>query len=234
MAGGDRHRQDERRRDVRITPKGAVVVRAGTYVLRGRIANVSLGGLSAMTRVTAPERLLGARVAIDLRLDGRDHGWFELGGRLQRIGANSLAVAFDTVAPAFASTIEELRAASYDRGRILSIVLVDSNAERRAALATGFRASHCAVIDAATPLEAIVRLGESHFEPDVIAIADSSPAAIADELRRFVDAEHPSARILTIGHELVGPGGGARWLSSADSGHDLVTRIRQLLITATQ
>jgi hypothetical protein len=234
LARGHHDGQDERRRDVRIAPKGTVLVRAGTYVLRGRIANVSLGGLLATTRVTAPERLLGVRVAIELRLDGGDHGWFELGGRLQRIGANSLAVTFDTVAPAFVRTLEELRTVSYERRRILSLVLVDTNGERRAALASGFRASHCTVIDAATPLEAIVRLGESRFEPDVIAIADSSPATIADELRRFVDTEHPRARVLTIGHELVGPGGGARWLSSADSGDDLVTRIRQLLITATQ
>lgn len=209
-------------------------VRASTYLLRGRIADLSVGGLSATTRVTAPERLLGARVEIDLRLDGRDHGWLELRGRMQRIGANSLAVSFDNVPPDLVRTIEELRTSSYDRRRVLSIVLVDADPERRAALASGFRASHCAVIDAATPLEAIVRLGESHFEPDVIAIADSSPAAVADELRRFVDSEHPHARVLTIGHELVGPGGTARWLSSANPGDDLVTRIRQLLLAAVR
>lgn len=209
-------------------------VRAGTYLLRGRIANVGLGGLSAATRVTAPERLLGARVGLDLRLDGGDDVWFELGGRLERIAANSLAVSFDAPAPGFAATIEGLRTAAHDRRRMLSIVLVDMDADRRAALATGFRGSHCNVIDAATPLEAIVRLGESPFEPDVIAIADSTPATIADELRRFVDTEHPRARVLAIGHELVGPSGAAGWLSSADPGDDLVTRIRQLLITVTQ
>lgn len=209
-------------------------MRAGTYLLRGRIANISLGGLSAITRITAPERLLGAVVTIQLRLDGGDNVWFELGGHLQRIGSNSLAVRFDTVAPGFARTIEALHMASHDLRRILSIVLVDADAERRAALVSGFRASHCAVIDAATPLEAIVRLGESHFEPDVIAIADSSPEAIADELRRFVETEHPRARVLTIGHDLVGPSGAARWLSSANPGNDLVTRIHQLLMTATQ
>ena len=209
-------------------------MRVGNYLLRGRIANVSLGGLLATTRVTAPERLLGARVAIELRLDGRDGGWFDLGGRVERIGSNSLAVRFDTVPPGFVSALEDMLTASHDRRRVLSIVHVDADAERRAALVRGFRASYCNVIDAATPLEAIVRLGESHFEPDVIAIADSSPATIADELRRFVDSEHPRARVLTIGHELAGPDGAGRWLSSANPADDLVPRIRKLLIAATQ
>lgn len=234
MGGGDQHGYVERRRDARIAPKGTVFVRVSTYLLRGRIANVSAGGLLATTRVTAPERLLGDRVAIELRLDGPDRGWFVLGGRVQRIGSNSLAVTFDTAAPSFVKTVEELRTASHDRRRTLAIVLVDADAERRAAIAHGFRASHCTVIDTATPLEAIVRLGESHFEPDVIAISDSKPAATADELRRFIDTEHPHARLLTIGHDQVGPGDAGRWLSSTNPGDDLVRRIRRLLIAATQ
>jgi hypothetical protein len=211
-----------------------VLVRAGTYLLRGRIANLGLGGLSATTLVTAPERLLASSVAIELRFDGSDRAWCELGGRLLRSGASSLAVAFDRVPPGFAQTIEEMHDVWHGRRRVLSIVLVEAEDDRRAMLADGFRAACCNVIDAATPLEAIVRLGESHFEPDVIAIADSRPATISDELRRFVGREHPHARVLTIGRETVGPDGAVRWLSSTAAAGDLVTRIRRLLVASTR
>lgn len=234
MAAGDHSGQNDRRRSRRIAPKGSVLVRAGTYLLRGRVANLSLGGFSATTLVTAPERLLASAVEIELRFDGGDRAWCELGGRLLRSGAASLAVAFDGLPPGFAQTIEEMHEALHGRRRVLSIVLVDADDDRRATLAKGFRSAYCNVIDTATPLEAIVRLGESHFEPDVIAIADSTPAAISDELRRFVDQEHPQTRVLTIGHETVGPDGSAHWLSSANPASDLVTRIRQLLAATTR
>ena len=234
MAAGDYSGQNERRRNRRIAPKGTVLVRAGTYLLRGRVENLSLGGLSATTLVTAPERLLASSVEIELRFDGSDRAWCELGGRLLRSGATSLAVAFDRVPTGFAQTIEEMHDALHGRRRVLSIVLVDAKDDRREMVADGFRAACCNVIDTATPLEAIVRLGESHFEPDVIAIADSSPAAISDELRRFVDREHPHAHVLTIGHETVGPDGAGHWLSSTDPASDLVTRIRQLLVATTR
>ena len=133
--------QNERRRNRRIAPKGSVLVRAGTYLLRGRIANLSLGGLSATTVVTAPERLLASSIEIELRFDGSDRAWCEL---------------------------------------------------------------------------------------------SSSPAAISDELRQFVDREHPHARVLAIGHETVGPDGSVHWLSSADPASDLVARIRQLLVATTR
>ena len=205
-----------------------------TYLLRGRIANLSLGGFLATTLVTAPERLLGSAVEIELRFDGGDRAWCELGGRLLRSGASSLAVAFDSVPPGFARTIGEMHDVLHGRRRVLSIVLVDTNADRGATLAQGFRSAYCTVIDTATALEAIVRLGESHFEPDVIAIADSTPATTSDELRRFVAQEHPHTRVLTIGHETGGPDGLAHWLSSANPASDLVTRIRKLLAATTR
>lgn len=209
-------------------------MRAGTYLLRGRVANLSLGGFSATTLVTAPERLLTSAVEIELRFDGGDRAWCELGGRLLRSGATSLAVEFDRVPPGFAQTVEEMHDALHGRRRVLSIVLVDATDDRRVTLANAFRSAYCNVIDTATPLEAIVRLGESHFEPDVIAIADSTPATISDELRRFVDREHPHTRVLTIGHETAGPDGSTQWLSSANPASDLVTRIRLLLAVTTR
>jgi hypothetical protein len=45
------------------------------------------------------------------------------------------------------------------------------------------------------------------IEPKGSVLVDSSPATISAELRRFVDGEHPRARVLTIGHVTIGPHG---------------------------
>ncbi len=76
----------------------------------------------------------------------------------------------------------------------------------------------------------IVRLGESSFEPDVIAIADSHPATAADEMRSFVERYHPNAKLVTIGDSVLQPDGIAHWLSSADPASDLPVRIREVLV----
>jgi CheY-like chemotaxis protein len=219
----------ERRSAVRVSPKGTVTVRADTYVMRGRIVNVSLGGISAHTRITAPERLLGCPAELDLRLDGQDSSWLSLRGCVLRIDARVIALRFDAVPASFARIIDATVSASYYHARVLSIVLVDATAERRSAMSEAFRIAGCTVIDVSTPLEAIVRLGESHFEPDVIAIADSLPETTSQELRRFVDAEHPRAKLVTIGDAADGPAGLAHWLSAANPADDLARRVRTVL-----
>jgi len=75
-----------------------------------------------------------------------------------------------------------------------------------------------------------VRLGESSFEPDVIAIADSDPSAAADQMRGFVERNHPHAKLVAIGDSELGPDGIAHWLSSADPDSDLPDRIREVLV----
>ena len=231
MRDNDQNRPEDRRHDVRISPKGTALVRAGEYIIRGRIANLGRGGVSVRTRTTAPERLLGSRASIELRLDGQEAAWLELEGRVMRIGANTLALRLDVVPLRFTQIIDETVAASHHNDRLLSIVLVDAMTARRQNMAEGFRRAGCAVVEVATPLEAIVRLGESHFEPDLIAIADSLPEAISDELRRFVDDDHPNAKLVTIGDAETAPDGLIHWLSSANPHGDLAARIRKVLTT---
>ena len=87
----------------------------------------------------------------------------------------------------------------------------------------------CEVVEVATQLDAIVRLGGSHFEPDIIAVANSQPAAPADEMRTFIRRDHPGSLLVTIGPELLDPAGLANWLSSDTPTVDLPTRIRELI-----
>lgn len=221
--------RSERRKSTRTAPKGTVSFRSSDYDVRGRLANVSTGGLCANTLVTVPDRLRGRTIELEIRFDTQHGAWIQLTGRVVRIGATSIAVAFDTVPDNFEMLVDETLTASNQRDRVISIVLVDATIERRQRMAEAFRAAGCAVVDVSTPLEAIVRLGEFHFEPDVIAIADSLPTTISGELRQFVEAEHPRAKMVTIGDDATEPEGLAHWLSSIDPGGNLAARVRSLL-----
>lgn len=215
---------------MRLSPKGTVSIRAVDYDVRGRVANISAGGLVANTLVTAPERLIGERVELELRLDTQHSAWLQLTGIILRIGSTSIALSLDSVPDSFERIIDEALTASHSHRRVLSIVLVDGTLARRLQMAEAFRVAGCAVVDVSTPLEAIVRLGEFHFEPDVIAIADSLPSTISSELRAFINAEHPRAKLVTIGDHAVEPEGLAHWLSSFNPDGDLAKRVLALLM----
>jgi hypothetical protein len=198
----------ERRRFPRIAPKGTLLAHATGHAQRGRIANLGSGGAFVLTRVTLPAKLLGAAIGFEIRLDSGRAAWLRGGGHVTRIVSDGFAIQFDAaIAPIQRMVDEQTRAASAN-ARTLSVVLVDADAGRRAAIAAGFRATGCAVVEAATPLEAIVRLGESSFEPDMIAIAR---AAGIDEMRTFVEREHPRARLVML-DDLLEPDGISRAL----------------------
>lgn len=220
----------ERRRYLRIEPKGSVTLLAGGNSRRGRIVNLSHGGLLANLAVGAPERLLACTVDLELRLDGQFAQWLPASGRIMRIGSEGIAISFTTPPPGLARVIDEMSTASHARRRVMSMVLVDPEPLRRSVLAAAFRSAGCTVIETSTPLEAIVRLGELNFEPDLIAIADSTPSAIADDLRHFVVHDHPRVKLVTIGEDLVRAAStGRNWLSPSDLASDLARRVRQVL-----
>jgi hypothetical protein len=224
--------EPDRRKSVRIVAKASVTLYALDNVHRGRLLNLAAGGMYVATDVTLPDRLLGRVCDFELRFDGPLEAWQRLSGRVNRIEGGGLAVAFEApTAPALLLALDELESASLASARVISVVLVDDDTARRARMATGFRAIGCAVIEAATPLEAIVRLGESRFEPDVIALTNPQ-AGTASEMRTFVEHAHPRSMLVTVGPELLDPAGLANWLSSAASVTDLPGRIRALLFGA--
>lgn len=223
---GERH---ERRRAIRIAAKGTLLFRTREYEQHGRIANLSEGGAYVVTSTSTPERLLQRDVDLELRLDAGHAEWLRATGRVIRIHPVGVAIAFDLLAAPLLRMIDELSTASRADARIITVVLIDADPQRSSAMAAGFRASGCSVIEAATPLEAIVRLGESSFEPDVIAVADSANDD-AEEMRAFVEREHPNAKLITIGDEIFQPDGFANWLSSANPNADLANRVREALV----
>lgn len=217
----------ERRRHQRVSPKGTVVLVAGDERQRGRIANVGVGGMLATAAMDA--QFLDQQIAIEVRLDDGLASWLHLSGKIVRITESTVAVTFDAVPAVFARMLEETSMASHADRRVLSMVLIDATTSRRQRMAEGFRAAGCQVIDVSSALEAIVRLGEASFEPELVAIADSIPSQTSEDLRAFVEREHPRAKLVTIGDEVVDPTGLVHWLSSADPGSDLAARVRHVL-----
>lgn len=223
-------REPDRRHHVRIEPKGSVTVHALGNAHRGRLVNIGAGGVYLATDVAVPERLLGRVVELEVRFDGALSAWQWITARVSRLDATGVAAVFDApTGPVVLAMIDELATASHASRRVLSVVLVDADAVRRAAITAGFRAAGCEVIDVGTQLDAIVQLGGSHFEPDIIAVANSQPVTNAEEMRAFIRRYHPRALLVTIGPELLDPAGLANWLSSSTSAADLPARIRELI-----
>jgi hypothetical protein len=71
------------------------------------------------------------------------------------------------------------------------VLLVDPVPRRRATAAAALRATGRCVRAVATPLCAIHQLGESDDRLTMVAIADTEPAGIADDLRDYVRGAHP-------------------------------------------
>lgn len=192
----------DKRRTVRVRAKGSVRVRSGFGLVRGRIHDVAVGGVHVCADSgSGVAELDGRRVRIDLRFDHGTDRWFALEGRVVRVAVatNAVVVAFEGIPTAYEACMQDRLLDAVEHDRLPHVILVDAHATRRATIAGTFRLRGCNVIEVATPLEAIVRLGELAFEPEVIAISDTFPVSIACELRAFVSATHPRARIVAIG-----------------------------------
>jgi CheY-like chemotaxis protein len=217
----------ERRKHGRIALKGTAILLAGEHAVRARLVNLGEGGFLATTLVTAPMRLLGRTVEIELRLDDPHAQWNRLEGKVVRIGNDSLAIAL-TSTPALIRLVDEMTDASRTRERVISVILIDEDASRRTLLGDAFRTVGCSLIEAATSLEAIVRLGESSFEPDLIAVADSIPAATANEMREFVGRNHPHVKLVSI-TDVIDSSLDVFQLTADDLRGNLVDAIRRVL-----
>src|SRR5688572_30044581 len=102
----------ERRRYIRIAPKGTVILIAGEHTQRGRIADLGRGGMMVATAITAPDRLLARPVEVELRLDGQYAEWLHASGRIIRITADGIAILFEQIPASLVRLIDEMSAAS--------------------------------------------------------------------------------------------------------------------------
>jgi len=197
-------RSIERRRDERVVTGGSVVVHAeaGGHA-RGRIVDVSKGGMRIQLADGAPHCEVGDRVWMDLHFDREAASWIRVGVEVMRVDPDGgMAIAIQIIPLGFADSVQEVLRTAVEAAASSQVLLVDGSAERRAMLATALREAGCYVEEAATPLEAIAVLGHDDTRDWLVAVADTVPPTIADELRTHVADAHPRVRIVSLGFAL--------------------------------
>ena len=222
----------ERRRAMRVRSKGSIQIRHGARLIRARVADLALGGICAHAELPIGLRaLIGELVRVGLRFDACPAIRFTLFGRVLRVNVamKTVAIGFDTVPDEFEDCVQNELLAAVEHDSLPRVILVDSLVARRNTIADAFRNAGCHVTEAATPLEAIRRLGRARFAPGVIAIADTVPESVAEELRGFLLDEHPHAHMVAIGRSAANRDPSQTWLSSTDAHEDLQVRVGRVM-----
>jgi hypothetical protein len=221
----------ELRRTMRVRSKGSVRIRDGARLIRGRILDIGVGGLSVRAEVPIGfASLARTSVRVDVSLDACTKQ-FSLAGHVLRSEAatKEIAIEFDEVPRGFEDCVKDELLAAVEHDTLPRMILVDTVAKRRGVFAKAFRGAGCSVTEVSTPLEAIARLGQLRFEPGVIAIADSVPESIAADLREFLCEHHPEAHMVAISGSSRRRHRGESWLSWADTGDDLPLRVGRVI-----
>jgi len=184
-------RPHELRRTRRVRSRGSVDLHCGDEVLRGRVHDVAAGGINIQADVPlGTAHLRGGCVRIDLRFDRGSARRFVLDGRVLRvaIATRNIVVAFDAVPCDYEEYIQDELLDTVQRDRLPHMILVDTDPSRRGTIAGTFRIAGCQVSEVGTPLDAIARLDQFEHEPELIAISDEFPEAVAENLRDYISA----------------------------------------------
>jgi CheY-like chemotaxis protein len=191
-----------------------VIVHARDTV-RGRLANISTGGMRLQLSDGEPPCVCGEAVEIELHLDRAGATWLRFQGQVQRCDDREVAIGFTAVPLEFAIVVEDALLSVREGAAMSHVLLVDANADRRVPFAALLRKTGCRVAEAATPLEAISHLGGSAIHSWVVAITDSTPASIADELRRFLtDTDAPPVDVVALGRD--SPSSSLTWFTATE------------------
>ena len=219
----------ELRGAMRVRAKGSVRIHRGNRVISGRMVDLAVGGVCMRTEL--PLGLLGEQVRVDLRLDGSGSRHFALLGRVLRVSlpTGRMAIGFDAAPDDFEDCVQDELLAAMEHDALPRMILVDTVGERRHKIASAFRTAGCHVTEASTPLEAIAHLTGSRFELGLIAIADTVPEAVAEELREFLLEEHPDAHMVAIGSSAAHRDPAVSWLCPSNGRGDLQTRVGRVM-----
>jgi hypothetical protein len=221
----------ERRRAMRVRSKGSVRIHHGDRLIRGRIIDLCVGGVSV--RADLPIGLAshaGEPVRVDFKFDAGSKQ-FSLAGHFLRSLAetNVIVIEFDNAASDFKDFVQDELLAAAEHDTVPRMILVDEIAKRRAVFANAFRGAGCSVTEFSTPLQAIAWLGQMRFEPGVIAIADTVPESIAQGLRDHVCKQYPETHMVAIGGSNRRRDQAGSWLCWADGRGDLHLRVGRVI-----
>jgi CheY-like chemotaxis protein len=222
----------ELRRMMRVRSKGSIQIWRGKRSIRGRVVDLAVGGVSMRADgATGLGRLAGKHVSVELRLDASSTMLFALQGRVVRASAANrmLAIELCDVTRAFDDCVRHELLAGLEYDAMPHVVIVDVASPRRHSIARAFRDGGCEVSEVSTPWEAIARLGRGQFEPGIIAIADTVPESVAEELREFLRDEHPHAHMVAIGPSARDRDPASSWISGRDPAGDVAIRVGRVI-----
>jgi hypothetical protein len=188
----------ERRTAARVATQGTVIFDADRDH-RGRVVDLSLGGIRVRAAAVPPRLGPGVAVTLQLRLDGVAVAWIELGGVVCRADrAPMVALSFTEIPDGFAALVAAQHDVAAARAACTRVLLVAADPARRLALAGALRGQGCAVAEATTPLDTLVYLGETDHGFGVVAIADLPPGVTAAALAAFVGDAEPHLPVLVL------------------------------------
>lgn len=180
----------EQRRTMRVCSKGAVMLRCGSRLIRGRIHDLAAGGVNVHAELPLGfQALTGRCVHVDLGVGERAPRWFALDGHVVRasVGTKTIAVAFDAVPSAYEDWVQDRLLEAIEHDQLPPMILLDVDTFRRTAIADALREVGCRVTEAATPLAALAHLARATGEAPVIVLPDSIDEAVAEELREALE-----------------------------------------------
>jgi CheY-like chemotaxis protein len=196
-AGGEPTEID-RRHHVRVVANGSVIVH-GRATTRGRLANISSGGMLMRLGEGPPHGGSEEPVEVELHLDRMGATWLRFHGEVVRSDHHELAISFTSVPLDFVDVVQDALVSALEGAALAHILLVDVNPQRRTPFAALLRRAGCCVAEVATPLDAIAHLGSSAIHSWVVAIATTVPASIADELERFLSESDAPVDVRMLG-----------------------------------
>lgn len=197
----ERHREvvkNERRRHYRAAVDASALIHAAAVVLRGRIIDLSLGGVRIRrTDESVPCPAIGSAAMVELELGQK--GWIAQDGRIVRAALDEVVVMFAPLAPEVEDRIEDEVLAALEAARRPRMMVVDPSAERRQRISQKLRAAGCESYEAATPLEAIDLLERPHHHITGVAVAQHLTQTNGDEFCDFVAQTNPGIKLALLG-----------------------------------
>ena len=193
--------RNERRRHFRAGMEAGAVIHASTLALRGRIVDLSLGGVR-VRRVddNAPCPAPGTAAMVELELGRGD--WVAQDGRIHRCELSEIVIVFSSLAPEVEDLIEDEVLAAIEATRRPRMIVVDPSADRRRRVADKLREAGCDSYEAATPLEAIELMERPRSHIRGVAMAEHLTQTGTDEFCDFVAETNPNIKLALIAEAL--------------------------------
>jgi len=189
----------ERRRALRAPVHGTAVLHRGRGAVRGRIENLSLGGVLVRSRDQGATISDDAKSLVDVELRLRC-GAVVVTGHVVRVAMTGdeieIAVRFDLVPPEQEDAIEDEVVGAVAAGRTRPVLVVDSVEERRRGVAAALRDRKMTPVVPRTPLELMDLLSCHERRVDVCLIRPRFAGIAAAEIATAIRDAFPWVRVI--------------------------------------